>query len=174
MLPFVARGAAHEIDRAAIEAHRGALPAAAAPAAHLEGAGRDERDADHVAEVRPVAMSADRRARPVFGDQNVLQAFGREAGEHGGALADEKKKRRHRLGFLHAAAVEIVAEAERHDAALAEEAVKLELLERQVGQGGNEVRFLVSIDHVRRVAEAGRHRLRLKECELLVFHGKAG
>jgi hypothetical protein len=83
---------------------------------------------------------------PVFGDQNVLQAVGREAGEHGGALADEKKKRRHRLGFLHAAAVEIVAEAERHDAALAEEAVKLELLERQVGQGGNEARLFGGID----------------------------
>jgi hypothetical protein len=31
--------------------------------------------------------------------------------------------------------------------------VKRELLERQVGEGGNEARFLVSIDQVRRVAE---------------------
>ena len=82
------------------------------------------------AEVRPVAMPADRRARPVFGDQNVLQPVGREAGERGGAPADGKKERRHWLGLRQAAAVEIVAEAERDDAALAEKAVKFELLER--------------------------------------------
>ena len=119
-------------------------------------------------------MPADRRARPVFGDQNVLQAVGREAGERGGALADGKKKRRYRLGLRQAAAVEIVAEAKRHDAALAQEAVKLELLERQVGERGYEARLLGGVDQVRRVAETGRHRLRLKECELLVFHGRAG
>jgi hypothetical protein len=102
------------------------------------------------------------------------QAVGRETGERGGALADGKKKRRHWLGLRQATAVEIVAEAERHDAPLAEEAVKRELFERQVGEGGNEARFLASIDQVRRIAEAGRHRLRLKECELLVFHGEAG
>jgi hypothetical protein len=140
-------------------------------AAHPESTRREQRDADDVAEVRAIAMPADRRARPVFGDQDVLQAFGREAGERSGALAYRKQKPRHRLCLSQAAAVEIVAEAERHDAALAAKAVKLELLERQFGERIGKARLLGGVDQVRGVAEPGRHRVRLKECELLVFHG---
>src|SRR5260370_40276383 len=74
VLPFVARGAAQEIDRAAVEPHGGAFPAATAPAAHPESARRNQRDAYHVAEVRPGAMPADRRRPPGFGGRNGVEA----------------------------------------------------------------------------------------------------
>jgi hypothetical protein len=80
------------------------------------------------------------------------------------------------LRWIASLAIEIVAKAERHDTALAEKAVKLEFLERQIGEGGNEARFLGSVDHVRRIAETGRHRFGRggsrwrKQRKLLVFH----
>ena len=74
--------------------------------------GETQRDADHVAEIRPVAMPADGGARPIFGDQHMLQAIGRQSGERGGALAHGKNERRDRRGLLQAAAVEVVAQAE--------------------------------------------------------------
>jgi hypothetical protein len=64
VLPFVARGTAYQIDRARIGPQRGAVPAAVALAPQAEGAGREQRDPDHVAIVRPVA-GAESPAGPV-------------------------------------------------------------------------------------------------------------
>ena len=51
--------------------------------------------------------------------------------------------------------------------------MKLELLERQIGKRADKARLLGGVDHIRRIAKAGRHcrrRKRRKEGELLVFH----
>ena len=87
----------------------------------------------------------------------MLQVVRRKPGEGRGALAQRQQKRRHRLGRLQTAAVEIVAKAEGHDTALAQEALKLEFLERQIGQCGDKTRFLGRADRGRRIAETRRH-----------------
>ena len=102
------------------------ISVAVALSPHAEGAGREQRDADHVVIVGPVAVPADRRAAPILGDECLLEAFGRQAGEGCGAIAQRQQKFRDRVCGLQAAAVVIVAGAERHHAALAEEAAKLE------------------------------------------------
>ena len=76
------------------------------------------------------------------------------------SLADGKQKCRHILGFLQAAAVEIVAPSERHDAALAEEALEFELLERQAGDLTDQPPLLVLRDQIGLIFKAGRQQRR--------------
>ena len=99
-------------------------------------------------------MPADRRARPILGHKRLLEAIARHAGKGRGAVTQWQEKGRDRLGLFETAAIVIVARPERHDAALAEEAVKLEFLERQVGKRGDQARLLVRFDRVGRVTEA--------------------
>src|SRR3954454_23501517 len=60
VLPGAARGALEEIDRARRDREARALPARAGLAAKAEQAGREQRDADHLAELGPVLVPADR------------------------------------------------------------------------------------------------------------------
>src|SRR5215207_8452636 len=108
-------------------------------AAQAEDAWREERDADHLAEDRAVLVPADAGAGAVFGQQHLLQRGGLEAGEGGGALAQGQEERWDVLGRLDLHQVEIVAPAERDDAALAEEALEFEGPERQLGEAAGPV-----------------------------------
>ncbi len=59
--------------------------------------------------------------------------------------------------------------------------MKLEFLERQIGEGADKARLRGGVDKIQRIAKAGRHcrrldrqGLRYKKCELFVFHVGAG
>src|SRR5215204_5498322 len=160
VLPVAAGGAGEGVGRARGEGQRAALPGRArlrgGLAAQAEDAWREERDADHLAEDRAVLVPADAGAGAVFGQQHLLQRGGLEAGEGGGALAQGQEERWDVLGRLDLHQVEIVAPAERDDAALAEEALELEGAERQLGETVDERLLRRGRDELRRVEHAVR------------------
>jgi hypothetical protein len=73
-------------------------------------------------------------ARSILGDQNMLQILRGNLRERGSLFTHRQEKIGHILRFAQASAVEVVASAERHHAALAYKAVEFELAE---GQGPN-------------------------------------
>jgi hypothetical protein len=80
------------------------LPAVTGFPAQAEGAGRQKRNADDVAEQRPVLVPADRRAGRVFCDEDLLKRAGRDTGEAFSAGANRGEKFGHILCFDEAAA----------------------------------------------------------------------
>ena len=113
MLPLASRRAAQEVGGARLGHQGGALPAGAALAAEAQPRRRDQRDADDVAEFRPVAMPADAGADIIFDDEHMAQRFGRKAGETSGAVADRKEESRNGFGLAKPAAVKGIMEPER-------------------------------------------------------------
>ncbi len=94
MLPFLARRASQQVRGPGLGDERIALPLRARLAPKTEHARRKQRNADDVAEGWSVAVSADRGAGAVFGDQRGREVVGREVGEGGGAFAQRQQERR--------------------------------------------------------------------------------
>jgi len=137
-----------------------ALPRRARLAAEAERAGRGEREPNHLAELRLVLVPADRRARRVLGQERLLERFGLHAGEAGGRFPRRQQKIRDVCDGTQILRAVIVFPAIGDDAALAEEAVELELLERQVLEAFHQGRFVVLGQDASLVAESFRQRFR--------------
>ena len=133
MLPLRPRRAAERVDRARFDGDRDALPFRPLPCAESARRGREQREADHGIEDRPVAAQAEARAFAIADQQGLLERVGDKAGEGRGAGANGKQPAG-TVGLRRAGAVEPVGPAERHRLALAEEALKLE---RPEGEGGD-------------------------------------
>src|SRR4051794_6349458 len=131
VLPLRARWSAQEIGRARLQNQRGPFPFRAGFAPEPEPTGRDQRDADYVAEDGAILVPADRRANRVFGHENVRQFVRREAGKPRGDFAQRQQERRYVEGRLELALSKIIVQPEREDAAFASIALKLEFTERQ-------------------------------------------
>ena len=154
VLPFAPRRAAQQIDRARLGGQGEALPtsapdacggSAAAPATAARCRSRRRRPAGRGA-------SRGRRRRSYLTSKACSSASGARPGECGGAGADRMQPVRDRRRLAEAAAVEPVGPAERDGLALAEEAVKLERLERQRVEPPGQRRFLRLREEIGRVA----------------------
>ena len=103
-------------------------------------------------------MPPDRRARTIFGDQDLLQARQDEARSGLNLAVDVEQKRRNwicRQGFVLA---EIVAPTERHNPPLAFKTLKLEFLERQLRNLINQAALFLRHNGFGAIAKAGRIR----------------
>ena len=158
MLPLRPGGSAQQIGGARLDGQGVALPGRAGLAPEAEEAGREQRDADHVAEDAFVAVPADRGAGTVLGDQRVRQLFCGEAREGGGAFAQLKQERRHRFRLPQFPRAEVVMPAIRDDTAVADVAVELELLQRKLLYLPDKSLLLVRGQDVGLVAESRRGR----------------
>ena len=98
-------------------------------------------------------MPADRRAGRIFGDKHLLDRSGRETGKGFRARAKAGEKFRHILRFGKAAAVKIIAPAERHDPALPGKALKLELPEWQGHDKLQKELFFLLAQEIRLISE---------------------
>ena len=96
---------------------------------------------------------------PAPGEYSITSACSSASGSRPG-IGRARPRWKQEVGdaarLLQAAAVEVVAPAERHGATLAEEAVELERAKRQVRQISDQRPLLVGRDHVRRIAHAVR------------------
>lgn len=126
------------------------------------------RNAHHVAEDGAVAVPSDPRARPVLGQQHLSQFRRIEPGEVRGAGAQRLQQFRHVVGLLQFAAVEVVPPAIRDHAPIAAITLELEGPERQIGEAGNECRFVRRGHDVAPIAQAlGQRRSRFEQAELV-------
>src|SRR5687767_198460 len=132
MLPFRPGCAAQHVRRPRLGGQTHALPPFADGASEAKQAGREQRDTDHLAKDRLVAMPAYTGARGVFGDENLLELIGGQSAYRRGGLSQKPQERRDLVGFTEPACLEIVMPAVRHYAALSCVAVELELLERKL------------------------------------------
>ena len=98
VLPFGARWAAQEVDRAGRKTKREALPPSPDLTAETEGAGREERDPNHLPEGALVLVPADGCPERVFGEEDVFECGWRQPGEVRGGFAQRVQERRDRLG----------------------------------------------------------------------------
>ena len=103
-------------------------------------------------------MPADRGAGGVFGDQRMRQLGRREPGEFGGPVAQWQQEIRQLGRLVHGHVVEIVAQPEGGDTALAEIAVKLEFAQLQLGKIFDDGRFLFRCHKILTVCEPVRQR----------------
>src|SRR5215472_9938937 len=130
------------------------LPRAAALAPQAEGAGRQQRKADHIPEIRPVAVPTNAGAVAVFNEQRVFECRRVKAGEARGFFTDRQEEFRYRISLAEAAAVKIVMPAKGYGAPFAEKSVKVELLEGQRRECLKQPLLLVARDHLRRILQA--------------------
>ncbi len=156
MLPLPAGGAAQEIGGAGFGGDSDALPLGAGAAAEAESGFGEQRDADDVAEYGPVAVPANAGAGGIFDQQGVLEVVRREAGEGGGADADREQEIGDRIGGPETAAVERIMPAVGDGAAVAFEAVELEVAERQAGELPRQLLLLVEGQEAGAVLKAFR------------------
>src|SRR5271165_3356735 len=77
VLPDRASGSGEKISGARLDRQRPALPRLARPPAKAQHAGRKQRHADDLVELRLVSMPADPGARPIFVDQHLGESFSR-------------------------------------------------------------------------------------------------
>ena len=98
MLPFVPRRFAETIGRPRFGDEGSAFPPFAHLAAEAKGAGRVERDADHIAKHRAVAVPANGSTRRIFGDQRLLERGCVAAGKPRGQRARRQQERRDWIG----------------------------------------------------------------------------
>src|SRR5262249_38882059 len=119
VLPLLAHLARQQIDGARCKREGAPLPALILRAAEPETGRRQQRDADHVLELRPVAMPADRRAGLVFADQDHADVVRLMPGPAGGAVAQGKQRDGKVWHDFHLAAALVVARTERQHAAQA-------------------------------------------------------
>jgi hypothetical protein len=136
------------------------LPLRALLAAEAKRSFREQRDADHVAEHRPVAVPAEAGADLIFDQQGMDELVRRQAGEGGGLGAQRQEPVRHLFRFGEARAVESVLHPERDRPPLADEALELERCKRKGSEMRDELRFLLWRNQLRRVGESLRPRRR--------------
>lgn len=101
-------------------------------------------------------MPADPGPGRIFDQQGMLERAGVEAGKGGGALADRQQEIGDRLGAPEAAAVERIMPAVGDGAAVAFEAVKLKVLERQARNMPRQLLLLVEGQEAGAVLKAFR------------------
>ena len=130
-----------------------------------------KRDADDIAEYRPVTVPADRRARGVFRNQRMRQ-FGRgEPSECGSAVAKQQQEVRHFRRFVYGHVVEVITQPKGGNAALAEITVKLEFSQLQPSDVRRQLPFFLGRDEIFAICEPLRQpENRLQQAELLNAH----
>src|SRR3954468_5461375 len=101
-------------------------------------------------------MPADGGAGAVFRYQDVLQRRGPEPRESGRALSQRQEKCRDVVGLLKRTVVEVIPPAERDHPAFAEEAVELEVLERERLDVPHQLLFVIRRNQLRLMFESLR------------------
>src|SRR5271166_3769630 len=167
VLPDRARWSSEKIGGARFDRQRPAIPRLARAPAKAEHAGRKQRHADDLVELRLVPMPADPGPRPVFVDQHLRESVGGPVEALGDFRSQRLEKRRKRLGFDDGAAVVVVAIAKADHLPVGLIAMEIERLERQRGELARRGLFLISGQEIRMIAESlGQGARRAKEIGL--------
>lgn len=131
MLPDLAGVTIQKVGGPGLKREAEAFPAVPGAAAEAQDARRQKRNADHLIELRPVAMPADRGARRILGDQRVSERRRADSGEPSGGLPEGMKEIGQGLRTFQAARREVVSMAVGDDPAQSLETVEIESLEGQ-------------------------------------------
>ena len=148
-----ASGPGEQIGGARLDLERRALPSLARLSAKAQRAGRKQRHADDLVELRLVPMPADSRAGSIFVDENLAESIRRPVEDRGNLASQRNEKRRKRRGLNDGAAVIVVAVAEAHHLAVGQIAMKVERLERELGKLARERLLFFDGEDVRMVAK---------------------
>src|SRR4051812_40838662 len=171
MLPAPARGAVHLICRARCQVEDDGFIVAGWIVSQAHARPAAERDAGDAAEVRRIAMPAERGARAVFGDERLLERLGREIHpcRDPGAERREERRRGRRLADL--VRDEVIAESEIRDAPPRRVLLVLRLRQRELRDLGEERPLFLDGNEVQLENEPFRQRRRVaEELRLLCFH----
>jgi hypothetical protein len=129
------------------------------PAAESQHARREQRDAYHPVEDRPVAVPADAGAGGVSDHQRLFESFGRQAGEVRCACAQGQQEAGDRRRGIDARGAEVVAPSERDGLTLPFPSLELERCERELLDVSDERGFFLRRDEIFAEGEARRARV---------------
>src|SRR3954468_882382 len=150
----MARFAVQQIARARRHFDGAAFPALAPFAPEAQTAGCAERQRHHLSKIGLVAVPTDAGARRIFRHQCMGKLFCFDTAEPGRDLAQWRQEFRRRFCFPELRAAIIVAPAERDHTSVAEIAMKLEGLERQVLKAAHKSIFFGGREKAVLIAEA--------------------
>src|SRR6185503_18894127 len=130
-----------------------------------------ERDAGDAAEVRRIAVPAERRARAVLGDERLLEHLGREIHPCGDPGAERREKRWRGRRLADPVRDEVIAESEIRNAPARRVLLVLRLCQRELRDLGEEGPLFPDGNEVLLENEPFRQRWRVaEELRLLCFH----